>query len=296
MHSAGVLRIDVTNVDDGTGEATVTPPSVRASSTNNLMRIVYTGAGTMDGGAVQLTIPNGWGDAQRSDNAAANYMNVTVGTGAVLKDFEVHDSGRTVGANLTTFGVGDTVMFTYGGTGAKGAEAPAEIGDSTFMVEAKGSSTGTFEAVESDELTVNVLSAAAGSGTVAVMTEKNMAGEKDGQINAGDTQTYLVFTYTATETIAGDEEDTLEFIVPSEWSDPQQEDTNRAGYTYLEEGNGLVSDEEYAGDSVTATIQMSRGDMIKIHYGWYDTENGGAIAPDAAGSYDFQVKFGWRTC
>ena len=140
MHSAGVLRIDVTNVDDGTGEANVTPPSVRASSTNNLMRIVYTGAGTMDGGAVQLTIPNGWGDAQRSDNAAANYMNVTVGTGAVLKDFEVHDSGRTVEANLTTFGFGDTVMFTYGGTGAKGAEAPAEIGDSTFMVEAKGSS------------------------------------------------------------------------------------------------------------------------------------------------------------
>ena len=160
----------------------------------------------------------------------------------------------------------------------------------------KAAVTGTFEAVESDELTVNVMSAAAGSGTVAVMTEKNMAGEKDGQINAGDTQTYLVFTYTAAETIAGDEEDTLEFIVPSEWTDPQQEDTNRAGYTYLEEGNALVSDEEYAGDSVTATIQMSRGDMIKIHYGWYDTENGGAHRASSCGLLRFSSEVWWRTC
>ena len=293
MHSAGIIWIDVTNVDDGAGTANVRPPSVRASSTNNLMRIVYTGAGTMDGGAVQLIIPNGWGDAQRSDDTAANYMNVTVGTGAVLKDFEVHDSGRTVEANLTTFGFGDTVMFTYGGTGAKGAEAPAEIGDSIFIVEAKGSSNGTFTAVESDELTVKVMSAAAGSGTVVVKTMKNKAGEEDGQINAGDDQTYLVFTYTAEQTIAGDELDTLEFIVPSEWTDPQQEDTNQAGYTYIYEGNALVTDEDYDGDFVvTATIQMSRGDMIEIRYGWYDAENGGAHAPQAAGSYDFQVKFG----
>ena len=293
MHSAGIIWIDVTNVDDGAGTANVRPPSVRASSTNNLMRIVYTGAGTMDGGAVQLIIPNGWGDAQRSDDTAANYMNVTVGTGAVLKDFEVHDSGRTVEANLTTFGFGDTVMFTYGGTGAKGAEAPAEIGDSIFIVEAKGSSNGTFTAVESDELTVTVMSAAAGSGTVVFKTMKNKAGEEDGQINAGDDQTYLVFTYTAEQTIAGDELDTLEFIVPPEWTDPQQEDTNQAGYTYIYEGNALVTDEDYDGDFVvTATIQMSRGDMIEIRYGWYDAENGGAHAPQAAGSYDFQVKFG----
>ena len=36
---------------------------------------------------------------------------------------------------------------------------------------------------------------------------------------------------------------------------------------------------------------MNRGDMIKIHYGSYSAENGGAVAPQAVGTYTFEVKF-----
>ncbi len=294
QRSAGAVWIDVTNVEDGTGTVSVTPPSVRASSTDNLIRITYTAIGTMDGGAVHLIIPDDWGAVQDDDNTAANYVTVTVGTGAVLTSSEVLNSGRSVEANLKTLGEGDTVMFTYGGgVGAnKGAAAQAEIGDATFIIESRGSSGGDFVPITDEDsleaLTIDVKGAVSGSGTVAVKTMKNKAGEEDGQINAGDDKTYLVFTYTAKQSI---EEGELELTVPSGWTAPQQEDTNRPGYTYLEEGNALVSDEEYSGQSITATIAMDAGNVIKIHYGWYDAENGGAHAPSAAGTSVFEVKF-----
>ena len=288
QRSAGTIWVDVTNAKDGSGTVTVTPPSVRASSTDNTIRITYTGIGTMDGGAVHLIIPDDWGAVQDNNSTAANYISVAAsGNGAVLAGSEVLNSGTSVEATLTTFGAGSKVVFTY-----KGAVAQAEIGEATFMVESKGSSGGDFvsitDAASVAALTIDVKGAAGGSGTVAVMVEKNKSGAAGGEISAGDDKTYLVFTYTAEQSI---EEGELEFKVPSGWTAPQQEDTNRPGYTYIEEGNALVSDEVYNGQSVKATVQMDRGDAVKIHYGSYTTENGGAVAPQAAGTYMFEVKF-----
>ena len=298
---AGRIFVDITNVKDSTGTATVTPPSVRADSTDNLIRVVYTAIGTMDGGAVRLTIPQNWGLAQSDDAEKPNYINVTVSSGAKLANFEVLDNGRFVQANLTTLGAGDNVSFTYGGGrgASKGAVAQADLGDAVFLVESQGSSGGVFEAIVDNmdkavSPIVEVKSAKSGSGKVAVAITNNKSGSVvyDGvaerRIFAGDDKTYLVLTYTAEQTIAEGE---LELIVPSGWTAPQQDDTNRPGYTYLEEGNALVSDEEYNDQSVTATIEMDRGDVIKIHYGWYATENGGAHAPQAAGTYVFRVEF-----
>ena len=288
--SAGTVWVDVTNVEDGTGTVSVSPMSVRASSTDNLIRITYMAAGTMNGGAVHLIIPDDWGAAQKDDKTAANYVKVTPDD----LPYEVLNSGRSVEVTLTTFGEGDTVMFSYGdGAGAnKGAAAQAEIGEAMFVVESRGSSGGDFMPITDADsvaaLTIEVKGAASGSGVAAVSVVKNKAGEADGQINAGDDKTYLMFTYTAQQSIAEGE---LEFTVPMGWTAPQQEDTNRPGYTYLEEGNALVSEEEYNGQVVTATIAMDAGNVIKIHYGWYATENGGAHAPDTAGTSVFGVKF-----
>lgn len=302
QRSAGTVWVDVTNVEDGTGTVTVTPPSVRASSTDNLIRITYTAIGTMDGGAVQLIIPDEWGAVQSADAAKPNYITATVSSSATLADFEVLDYGITVQANLTTLGAGDNVMFTYGGgAGAnRGAVAQAEIGEATFIVESRGSSGGDFMPITDEAslkaLTIDVKGAASGSGTATVSIEKNKSGEvvydsatgAEQRIFAGDDKTYLLFTYTAEQSIAEGE---LEFIVPMGWTAPQQGDTNQAGYTYIEQGNALVSDEGYNGQSVTATVQMERGDAVKVHYGWYAGENGGAHAPSAAGTYVFEVKF-----
>ena len=60
--SAGTIWADVINVVDGSGTATLeTSGAVRAGSSKNKVTVTFTGKGTMDGGAVRLTIPAGWG-------------------------------------------------------------------------------------------------------------------------------------------------------------------------------------------------------------------------------------------
>ena len=300
QRDAGTIWADVANVVDGSGTATIGPDSVRAGSTKNLMTVAFTGAGTMDGGAVRLTIAEDWGAMQDEDPLLRNYIEVDVsGTGAVLTDYEIVDNGLAVVANLTTFGKGNKVTFTYGsGTGARdsrGATAQAEIGEATFMVESMGSSDGDFVDIREDDaadsvnpLAIEVKGAESGSGDGIVEIVKNKSGEGlyDGatdvdenmmQVHAGDDSTYLVFTYTPSQTIA---EGQLRFTVPGTWTPPQRDATGEPGYTYLEEiGGAVISNEDYSKGYVTADISLTLEDEIKIHYGWYDTENGGAEAP-----------------
>ena len=284
---AGRVWVDITNVNDGTGTVTVRPDSVRAGSTNNLIRVVYTAIGTMDGGAVRLTIPETWGAAQNDDNKKSNYINVTATGGGVLTNFEVLDNGRSIQANLKTLSSGSNVEFAYGGSGDKGAEAQADIGMVTFAVESRGSGDGTFTAIETSP-TIDVKGAKSGSGMVSLVKTKTKSA--DGvTINAGDDKIYLTITYTAEQTIETGE---LELIVPNGWSMPQQADTNKPGYTTIEEGNAFVSEADVSGQSVTATIEdVEQGDTIEIHYGSYTTENGGAVAPSTAGISVFRVEF-----
>ena len=301
QRDAGTIWIDVTNVLDGSGTVALStsPATVRAGSTNNKITVVYTGIGTMDGGAVRFTRPEGWGDMQ-DDPLELNHIDVDVsGSGAVLTDSEILDDGLSVVANLTTFGKGHKVTFTYGGgTGARdsrGATAQeAEIGESTFMVESMGSSDGDYVDIRIDDiadstnpLTIEVKGAESGTGEAEVEIVGNKSGEGlyDGeadvdnairQIHAGDDSTYIVFTYTPSQTIAEGE---LKFIVPGTWSTPQDNATDDPGYTYLEEvGGAVISNEMYDENtkSVTADIVANLGDQIKIHYG---AENGGAKAP-----------------
>ena len=302
QRDAGTIWVDVANAVDGSGTATIDPASVRAGSTKNLMTVAFTGEGTMDGGVVRLTIADDWGAMQDEDPLLRNYVEVAVsGTGAVLTDYEIVDNGLAVVANLTTFGKGNKVTFTYGGgTGARdsrGATAQADIGEATFMIESMGSSDGDFVDIREDDkadsvnpLTIEVKGAESGSGEGVVEIVKNKSGEGlyDGatdvdeammQVHAGDDSTYLVFTYTPSQTIA---EGQLRFTVPGTWTPPQRDGTGEPGYTYLEEiGGAVISNEDYSKGYVTADISLTLEDEIKIHYGWYDTENGGAEAPSA---------------
>ena len=306
QRDAGTIWADVTNVVDGSGTAAISasPATVRAGSKKSLITVTFTGTGTMDGGAVRLTIPEDWG-AMQDDPLELNHIDVDVsGPNAALSSTEVIDDGQSVVANLKTFGKGNKVIFTYGGgTGARdsrGAVAQPDIGNATFMVESMGSGDGEFldirddgdEPDSTDPLTIEVKGAESGSGegVVEIMASKSGDGLYDGetdvdenmmQVHAGDDSTYLVFTYTPSQTIAEGE---LRFTVPGTWTPPQNEATGEPGYTYLEEiGGAIVSNETYDSttQSVVADISLTLEDEIKIHYGWYDTENGGAVAPDA---------------
>ena len=307
QRDAGTIWADVTNVVDGSGTAAIStsPATVRAGSTRNTITVTFTGTGTMNGGAVRFTIPEDWG-AMQDDPLERNHLDVDVsGPNAALTDSEILDDGLSVVANLKTFGKSNKVIFTYGGgSGAResrGATAQADIGEATFMIEAQGSADGDYVDIRDDDiaddtdpdpLTVEVKGAESGSGegVVEIMASKSGAGLYDGetdvdntmmQVHAGDDSTYLVFTYTPSQTIA---EGQLRFTVPSTWTPPQRDDTGEPGYTYLEEiGGAIVSNETYdtTTQSVTADISLTLDDQIKIHYGWHDTEDGGAVAPDA---------------
>ena len=146
------------------------------------------------------------------------------------------------------------------------------------------------EADTDDPLTIVVKGAASGSGdgTFEIQSTSAGGGLYDGesdvdeemlQVHAGDDSTYIVFTYTATQTIA---EGKLRFTVAPGWSGPQDESTGKAGYTYLDDigSTASISNEDYdkVPKSVEADISLNLGDSIEIHYG---AENGGAEAPDA---------------
>ena len=100
LRDAGTIWVDVTNAVSGSGTATIDTRSttVRAGSTNNEITVVFTGEGTMDGGAIRLSIPDDWGLLQ-TDPLERNYVTVSSSSGVVLTDtdsampFEIVDGG-----------------------------------------------------------------------------------------------------------------------------------------------------------------------------------------------------------
>ena len=150
---AGRVEVDITNVADGSGSATIstgTSPAytVRAGSVDNTITVVYTAAGSMNGGNVSLGIPDSWGDMQADDSKAPNYVTVTA-RGGSLSSTPAYVGRRVAVANLNQFGMGDTVTFTYGaGSGdKKGAEAPSDVGVGAFVVSSDGGSDQTINPI-----------------------------------------------------------------------------------------------------------------------------------------------------
>ena len=312
--SAGTVPLDIVNAANGSGTATIAPTSVRAGSTTNRMVVVYTAAGTMDGGSVTLEVPSTWGAMQR-DPLKRNYINVTV-SGGTLSSV---DYGSTiVVANLTTLRPNGKVTFTYGGgtgsTANRGAEAQVTTGAANFMIKSDGNGDGMSanvmgtrkkDAVKESNpdalgetftdavgvLKVMVGGADDGTGTATVRIVDTKAGAQDYvdptdstktvnemRIHAGDDATYLEFTYKPGQTI---EEGQLQFTVPGGWSDPQGDDPLIAGYTRVAGGEPAA----FSGNSLTVDIiRLDQDASIVIHYGEYfgDQTEGGAKAPGVA--------------
>ena len=159
------------------------------------------------------------------------------------------------------------------------------------------------------KLRVNVVSAADGTGeaTVEIRNSSSPTGkygidadgdpDKDAvtqQVHAGDTDIYLLFTYTPHETITTGE---LRFTVPTGWTIPQEDDQGKPGYTYFEEvRNADIGSPVISGTSRTITVEidsMTKDDAIQIHYGWHGVRDGGAEAPADArpdDEFEFQIR------
>ena len=162
VRSAGSVEIDITNVADGAGTATITADdatsetdaqSVRAGSTKNQITATFTAVGTMNGGAVSFQIADGWGTMQR-DPLKRNYIDIT--SSGMLGDVDY--GSKIVVAHLEELGPEGTVTFSYGdGSGGRdneGAEAQRNIGVADFKIKSDGDGDGMFDDVAgSKELT-----------------------------------------------------------------------------------------------------------------------------------------------
>ena len=63
-YNAGSVGVEISNVEDGYGNATISHKEVSAGSTDQEIMVDFTAVGSMDGGAVRLVIPDDWGDLQ----------------------------------------------------------------------------------------------------------------------------------------------------------------------------------------------------------------------------------------
>ena len=333
--SAGTVEIEVTQVKDGYGTATVkaaaaNDATVKAGSDDNVIQVEFTAVGTMDGGAVSLEKPKDWGDFQADDATTANYIEVNVARGSG-KISTVDVGPDIVIAYLETFPAKSTIRFTYGaGTvrSQNGAAAQADIGLAEFTIKTDGDGDGDFDNVRGTERTaaeidktpeplgavyreamgvlrVDVTGADDGSGSaeVAIVDTEQGAGmypdtdDSDGdgdktevlddliRIHAGDKDTYLMFTYTPSQTI---EDGQLQFTVHGDWSDPQDA-PGVDGYTYFRTSgtNTHIGPASFDETSQSATVDIFYVDTsgsIEIHYGAFDIkgDGSGAHVPIAA--------------
>ena len=147
---AGRIEVEVLNVEDGSGTATMStgtspPYTVRAGRVHNTITVTFTAAGTMNGGQVALERPNDWGDMQEEDADEPNYVTVTA-NGGTLDPTNASYVGREVAiANLEDFGKTNTVTFTI-----SNAEAPSDLGVDAFVVKSAGSRDGLLTELVGD--------------------------------------------------------------------------------------------------------------------------------------------------
>ena len=295
--SAGSVPIRLNNVKDGSGSATLSPTSIAAGSDNQAIEVVFTAAGTMDGGKVSLEIPSGWGSMQE-DPTKRNYVTVR---GSAVSSLVV--TGSSAEATIRTMGKGGSIRFIYGGgtsSSNNGVEVQDDIGIAQFTIKSDGDGDEVFTPVTSDLkhegreklrnpkklgkiyadapgiLQIEVAGALDGTGTVTVSPAEVRAAANDVQ---------LVFTYTPSQTVV---DGALRFTVPSGWSKPQVDELGTPGYTEVD-GLGLGTATDDGSFSVTVPIFfLDKTQSLRITYG--ATDEGRVVAATVTGTDTFKIE------
>ena len=323
------IDVEVANVEDGHGTATIRPLSVEAGSTDNKITVTFKASGSMGGGKVSLQIPPGWGEMQNVSSTTPNYVTVTSRREGVTGNYDDLDDAdgdsRVIAELPDDFGAGHEVTFTYGGdpgTNEANAVAQDSVADYTsFIIESDGDGDGIFKSLSSEDaaptgtdglgqiykdaagqLRVQVKSATAGVGTASVNVEASKGGSEqyradDGtlkseqRVHAADDDTYLKFTYNPEQDITNGK---LELTIPSTWSQPQDDTTGNPGHIRFRStgdiGGSPVFNHGSNSSTVTVTIDdLDNDETIEIDYG-RSAGAGGAVAPDTAGPSSFSMR------
>ena len=103
------------------------------------------------------------------------------------------------------------------------------------------------------------------------------------RVHAGDEEIYLVFKYTPVQTIT---DGALQFTVPADWTEPQEDSSNTKGYTTIQPSGATIGSLAFENQVVTIPIvDITSPNYIEIHYG---SGSFGAAAPTAKKTSDFR--------
>jgi hypothetical protein len=250
----------VTNAPDGSGTMTVAPTSVTAGSIVELV-FTYMPAGTINGGKLQLTVPDGWtaplGTAGRGFTTPETDPGVALGT--------LSFSDQSVTVPITALTVGQTIRIKYGsGGGSNGVVVPPETGDNTFVVRSQGltdTQGGQLIELFAAPPVVSVTPAGDGSGTATVTAAA--------AVTAGSTGNSITIVYTAAGPML---DGAVSVDIADGWSPPDGKtsvssmgtigDPTFVGQTVVVEGVSLSANQTITFVYSDATAQGDAGDAV----------------------------------
>ena len=210
------VTIIVTNADAGTGEMSVErtgapeglEDTVTAGSAAEFV-FTYTPEGTMDGGAIQLTVPEGW--APPREDSGEGYTTYEEVDGAEVESisFDLSSDGRgMVTVKIFTLSVGQQIRIKYGsGGGNNGVIVPAEPGFVLFNVSSQGSADDEEPLQIELDPEIEIMAPGDGFGTATV---------SGGPYRAGSSGNTVTVTFTANANVV--EGSGVSVDVPMGWT------------------------------------------------------------------------------
>ena len=276
--------VNVTNARDGSGTMTVKRTGAKegeetTATAGSVSEFVFTyfPEGTINGGKVQLTVPEGW-PAPVGTSGQHGFTTAETDPGAALGTLTFDPIARSVTVPISALSVvrddkgdivGQKVIIKYGsGGGVNGVPVPAETGDAPFGVKSQG-----LTDTEGGQL-IELLSAAPEIEITSPTDGFGMAIVSGGPYTGGSSGNMVPIIFTANANVTGG---SVSVDVPMDWTAPTAENIAVVS-------TGTIDEPTFNGQTVTVDgVTLNSGQTITFTYS-------NATAQGAAGSATFIVK------
>jgi len=196
---AASTDVHVGNVRDGSGTLALDLETATAGNSVTLA-FTYTPIGSIDGGQISITTPDGWPNPDSGNTVAG----VTAGVELGALSF----SGATVTVPISSLTSGQSAELAYT------VVVPSLLGTAVFAAKSQGDADGTLVELDNGSPNLTVHDAADGSGTAQITLT-------DGAVAAASTGNSIEVVFTAAGIMTDGA--TVSIVVPSEFS-PQSGD------------------------------------------------------------------------
>merc|ERR1711959_151212 len=266
------------------------PNTVAAGASGVDLKLTYTQiVSTLDGGQLQVIVPNGW-TAPTADNFKAEDIDGTnVVTDTLAKTGTLDFSGQTVTIPVTGTTATSTFVLNY-----TGATAPMTVGNNEFAVKVKGPKFMEELTRIADMSGVTVATTGVGNGDAAGSFAISVNDASPGQVTAISEGNSFVITFTAAGTLDGAK---MEIGLPSTHFSPFDNKPGEVGYTTVtSQGNvttvfGGKADSGFSDKVLGIEItQLRKNETITISYGYTAGPSGVKVDAKTTGFRSFPVR------